>query len=87
MTKKDFELIASVVLETGSDGALCMDSAADRVSLAHNFAIALQKAEPRFDYERFINAATDEEDRLEASQEYDPTCAMCERGEDPGHTH
>ncbi len=30
---------------------------------------------------------TRREDEEAAAQHYDPTCALCERGEEPGHEH
>lgn len=69
MTKKDFELIATTIKSVGADGALCMGSARDRVALAEAFAMALQSTNPRFDYQRFLTAATDAADLAEALKE------------------
>ena len=52
MTKKDFELIARVVLSaTGSDRQIV-----HRQDLAEWFAAELEKTNPRFDRERFLEA-------------------------------
>ena len=62
-------LIAKIILDVGGDAALCMDSAADRVSLAEQFALALAETNPAFDHDRFIAAATTAEDREEAKED------------------
>jgi predicted oxidoreductase len=51
MTKKDYELIASVIKQTNDNGDL--DGAA---TLAHNFADKLQLTNPLFDRQRFLTA-------------------------------
>lgn len=72
-TKKDFAFIASIITDVAGDGSLCMDSAADRIMLAEQFADRLAETNPLFDREKFIEAATFEEDRKEVEDEdYDP---------------
>lgn len=66
MTKRDFDLIARIIREVGDDGVLCMDDVDDRITLAHQFASALEKTNPRFDSDRFIAAAVSGEDKEEA---------------------
>lgn len=52
MTRKDFELIAHVVL-------YARVNAADRQLVAEDFARVLATTNPRFDSARFIRAATE----------------------------
>jgi hypothetical protein len=69
MTKRDFVLIAEIVKSVAEGGALCMDDASDRVALAEEFAAGLSLSNPRFDRARFVEAATFEQDRIDAAEE------------------
>ncbi len=68
MSRKDYELIASILLELGDAGALCFDDPSDRVAIALAFAKKLKRANSRFDTRRFIEASIGTED-LEAWEE------------------
>jgi len=54
MTKKDFQLIADVLKASGTSPMnRCVIN-----DLAMNFAVELQKVNPRFDVQRFVKACT-----------------------------
>lgn len=61
MTRKDFELIAYTIRNSGD----LLDEAAIQ-ALAARFADDLQMAHPRFDRRRFINRATATQAKREA---------------------
>lgn len=71
MTRRDYILIAETIKSIAGDGALCMDSAADRIALATQFAHAIAEANPNFDTARFISAATFPEDHEEVAKDND----------------
>ena len=61
MTKKDFELIASILRNLGEfegviGSGLHFDSSVDRVAIAEWFANELAHTNPLFDREKFIKA-------------------------------
>lgn len=60
MTKKDFALIASVLRELCEDAALALDDELDQRRLVTKFQVALAKAEPNFDKDKFRSAALPE---------------------------
>ena len=53
MTRKDFQLIAKVLKASGKDSPMNRCVIKD---VAMNFAVELQKTNPRFDVQRFVNA-------------------------------
>lgn len=54
MTKKDFELIATVVQTIGAEQDILGPRPADRIAIL--FAFELARTNPRFDRERFLRA-------------------------------
>ncbi len=56
MTKKDFQLIAEVLNDVITGGALCMDSEDDQRDLVRQFADALATTNPQFNREKFATA-------------------------------
>ena len=56
MTKKDFILIAKVLKASGKDSPMNRCVIKD---VAMNFAVELQKTNPRFDVQRFVSACTE----------------------------
>jgi len=55
MTRKDFQLIADVLKASGKDSPMnrCVIK-----EVTMNFAVELQKTNPRFDVQRFVKACT-----------------------------
>ena len=53
MTRKDFQLIATVLKASGKNSPMNRCVIKD---VAMNFAVELQKTNPRFDVQRFVNA-------------------------------
>lgn len=56
MTKKDYQIIASVINDIISGGALCMDNEEDCRDFVRQFAEKLQAENPRFNREIFAKA-------------------------------
>ena len=55
MTRKDFQLIADVLKASGVASPMNRCVIKD---IATNFAVELQKTNPRFDVQRFVKACT-----------------------------
>ena len=56
MTKKDFQVIASLLNRMITEKAWCMDDMQDTYNMVHMFMDELQKTNPRFDREKFAKA-------------------------------
>jgi hypothetical protein len=57
MTRKDFNLIASVIKKLATQKAHCFDNTVDVYRVAETFAEALQFTNSNFDKQRFIEAS------------------------------
>lgn len=61
MTRKDYQLIASIIRESFADFTDDTDTAPLRFKLIGSFASELRQTNPRFDVARFIQACEGEQ--------------------------